>query len=78
MLKQHALVPSLATYAWAPDDAVVICFTSGTTCLFLLLVFSIITVSLLDLFLFLIGNRYNRKTQGCDDKPLGFHHTVSS
>ncbi|EOA40050.1 hypothetical protein CARUB_v10008743mg [Capsella rubella] len=31
MLKQHALVPSLATYAWAPDDAVVICFTSGTT-----------------------------------------------
>ncbi|KAL0695787.1 hypothetical protein Bca4012_062967 [Brassica carinata] len=32
MLKQHALVPSLSTtYAWAPDDAVVICFTSGTT-----------------------------------------------
>ncbi|KAG2304036.1 hypothetical protein Bca52824_032687 [Brassica carinata] len=32
MLKQHALVPSLlTTYAWAPDDAVVICFTSGTT-----------------------------------------------
>ncbi|CAA7062373.1 unnamed protein product [Microthlaspi erraticum] len=31
MLKQHTLVPSLATYAWAPNDAVVICFTSGTT-----------------------------------------------
>ncbi|KAG7593435.1 AMP-dependent synthetase/ligase [Arabidopsis thaliana x Arabidopsis arenosa] len=31
MLKQHTLVPSLPTYAWAPDDAVVICFTSGTT-----------------------------------------------
>ncbi|KAF8105813.1 hypothetical protein N665_0155s0030 [Sinapis alba] len=32
MLKQNVLVPSLSiTYAWAPDDAVVICFTSGTT-----------------------------------------------
>ncbi|VVA99213.1 unnamed protein product [Arabis nemorensis] len=31
MLKNHALVPSLSTYAWAPNDAVVICFTSGTT-----------------------------------------------
>ncbi|KFK44863.1 hypothetical protein AALP_AA1G312200 [Arabis alpina] len=31
MLKKHALVPSLSTYAWAPNDAVVICFTSGTT-----------------------------------------------
>ncbi|KAJ4916906.1 hypothetical protein Rs2_02456 [Raphanus sativus] len=32
MLKKHGLVPSLSiTYAWAPDDAVVICFTSGTT-----------------------------------------------
>lgn len=31
MLKQRTLVPSLATYAWASDDAVVICFTSGTT-----------------------------------------------
>lgn len=36
MLKQRTLVPSLATYAWASDDAVVICFTSGTTCLILL------------------------------------------
>ncbi|XP_006415458.2 2-succinylbenzoate--CoA ligase, chloroplastic/peroxisomal isoform X2 [Eutrema salsugineum] len=31
MLKQHEVMPSLSTYAWAPDDAVVICFTSGTT-----------------------------------------------
>ncbi|KAG2269987.1 hypothetical protein Bca52824_064542 [Brassica carinata] len=31
MLKQNVLVDSLPTYAWAPDDAVVICFTSGTT-----------------------------------------------
>ncbi|KAL1205060.1 2-succinylbenzoate--CoA ligase, chloroplastic/peroxisomal [Cardamine amara subsp. amara] len=31
MLKQHEMAPSLATYAWAPNDAVVICFTSGTT-----------------------------------------------
>ncbi|CAG7864252.1 unnamed protein product [Brassica rapa] len=32
MLTQNVLVPSLSTtYAWAPDDAVVICFTSGTT-----------------------------------------------
>lgn len=31
MLTQNVLVPSLSTtYAWAPDDAVVICFTSGT------------------------------------------------
>ncbi|CAH8253993.1 unnamed protein product [Arabidopsis lyrata] len=31
MIKQRTLVPSLPMYAWAPDDAVVICFTSGTT-----------------------------------------------
>ncbi|KAJ0237823.1 2-succinylbenzoate--CoA ligase [Hirschfeldia incana] len=32
MLKHNVLVPSLSTtYAWAPNDAVVICFTSGTT-----------------------------------------------
>ncbi|CAN8290616.1 unnamed protein product [Cochlearia groenlandica] len=31
MLKRNTLVTSLSTFAWAPDDAVVICFTSGTT-----------------------------------------------
>lgn len=31
MIKRNQLVSSLATYSWAPNDAVVICFTSGTT-----------------------------------------------